>query len=166
MEERNFELDIRQWLDLSKGGKAKEAKDFYYENLFDTVIERFEKNNQQVISGSSVDVLISILGFSPEPIVLGAKLLKPKTHIIIHDAGVSLNEENNRIISKYLENYKFVELHDETFACLYDTLKEQLSITPAQHCVINITGGKKSMSASAGIFARDFFCDLIYGRFY
>ena len=130
MEERNFELDIRQWLDLSKGGKAKEAKDFYYENLFDTVIERFEKNNQQVISGSSVDVLISILGFSPEPIVL--------------------------------TDYHFVELQDETFSCLYDTLKEQLSIHPAQHCVINITGGKKSMSASAGIFARDFFCDLIY----
>ena len=162
MEERNIELDIRRWLDLSKSGKAKEAKDFYYENLFETVIERFEKNNQHVISGSSVDVLISILGFSPEPIVLGAKLLKPKTHIISHDAGVSLNEENNRIVSKYLENYKFVELNDETFACLYDTLKEQLSITPAQHCAINITGGKKSMSASAGIFARDFFCDLIY----
>ncbi len=162
MEERNIELDIRRWLDLSKSGKAKEAKDFYYENLFETVIERFEKNNQHVISGSSVDVLISILGFSPEPIVLGAKLLKPKIHIIIHDAGVSLNEENNRIVSKYLENYKFVELNDETFACLYDTLKEQLSITPAQHCAINITGGKKSMSASAGIFARDFFCDLIY----
>ena len=162
MEERNIELDIRRWLDLSKSGKAKEAKDFYYENLFETVIERFEKNNQHVISGSSVDVLISILGFSPEPIVLGAKLLKPKTHIIIHDAGVSLNEENNRIVSKYLEKYKFVELNDETFACLYDTLKEQLSITPAQHCAINITGGKKSMSASAGIFARDFFCDLIY----
>ena len=162
MEERNIELDIRRWLDLSKSGKAKEAKDFYYENLFETVIERFEKNNQHVISGSSVDVLISILGFSPEPIVLGAKLLKPKIHIIIHDAGVSLNEENNRIVSNYLENYKFVELNDETFACLYDTLKEQLSITPAQHCAINITGGKKSMSASAGIFARDFFCDLIY----
>ena len=139
MEERKFELDIRQWLDLSKGGKAKEAKDFYYENLFDTVIERFEKNNQQVISGSSVDVLISILGFSPEPIVLGDKLLNPKIHIIIHDACVSLNEENNRIIGKYLTDYHFVELQDETFSCIYDTLKEQLSIHPAQHCVINIT---------------------------
>lgn len=32
MEERNIELDIRRWLDLSKSGKAKEAKDFYYEN--------------------------------------------------------------------------------------------------------------------------------------
>ena len=63
MEERNFELDIRQWQDLSKGGKAKEAKDFYYENLFDTVIERFEKNNQQVISGSSVDILISSINY-------------------------------------------------------------------------------------------------------
>lgn len=50
MEERNIELDIRRWLDLSKSGKAKEAKDFYYENLFETVIERFEKNNQHVIS--------------------------------------------------------------------------------------------------------------------
>ena len=29
MEERNIELDIRRWLDLSKSGKAKEAKDFY-----------------------------------------------------------------------------------------------------------------------------------------
>ena len=162
MEERNFELDIRQWLDLSKGGKAKEAKDFYYENLFDTVIERFEKNNQQVISGSSVDVLISILGFSPEPIVLGAKLLNPKIHIIIHDACVSLNEENNRIIGKYLTDYHFVELQDETFSCIYDTLKEQLSIHPAQHCVINITGGKKSMVAAAAMFARDFNFNVLY----
>lgn len=162
MEERNFELDKHQWLDLSKSGKAKEAKEFYYNYLFDNVIERFEQNNSQVIHGSSVDVLISILGFSPEPIVLGAKLLHPKTHIIIHDSEMSLNEENNRIISKYLTDFHFVELGDETFACLYDTLKEQLTINPAKHCVINITGGKKSMSASAGIFARDFFCDLIY----
>lgn len=162
MDERNFEIDIRQWLELSKNGKAKEAKDFYYKNLFDTVLERFEKNNAQAITGCPVDVLISILGFSPEPIVLGAKLLNPKIHIIVHDAGVSLNEENNRVIGKYLTGYHFVELQNETFACLYDTLKEQLSINPAQHCVINITGGKKSMSASAGIFARDFFSDLIY----
>lgn len=162
MEERNFELDKCQWLDLSKSGKAKEAKEFYYNYLFDNVIEHFEQNNSQVIHGSSVDVLISILGFSPEPIVLGAKLLNPKTHIIIHDSEMSLNEENNRIISKYLTDFHFVELCDETFACLYDTLKEQLTVNPAKHCVINITGGKKSMSASAGIFARDFFCDLIY----
>lgn len=162
MEERNFESDIRQWLDMSKSGKAKEAKDFYYENLFGTVIDRFVENNRQMVVGSNVDVLVSILGFSPEPIVLGAKLLNPKTHIIIHDADVSLNEENNRIVSKYLNDFRFVKLQNETFACLYDTLKEQLSITQAQHCVINITGGKKSMSASAGIFARDFFCDLIY----
>lgn len=162
MEERNFELNIRQWLDLSKSGRTKEAKDFYYENLFDTVIEHFEANNSQVTLGDPVDVLISLLGFSPEPIVLGAKLLKPKIHIIIYDAGVSLNEENNMIIGKYLKGSQLVEMRDETFACLYDTLKEQVAINPAQHCAINITGGKKSMSASAGIFARDFFCDLIY----
>mgnify|MGYP002521996586 CR=1 FL=1 len=89
-------------------------------------------------------------------------MLKPKVHIIVHDAGVSLNEENNKVIGKYLKGSQLVEMQDETFACLYDTLKEQLSINPAQHCAINITGGKKSMSASVGIFARDFYCDLVY----
>ncbi len=162
MEKRNFEVDMREWLDLSKSGNANEARNFYYKYLFDTVIERFKTNNSQTMLGCPVDVLISVLGFSPEPIVLGAKLLNPKVHIIVHDAGVSQNKINNEVISKYLEGFTSIELKDESFGCLYDTLKEQLTITPAQHCAINITGGKKSMSASAAIFARDFNCDLIY----
>lgn len=162
METMKFNSDIRQWLELSKAGKAEEARKFYYAQLFQTVIERFQENNKGVITGVPVDLLISILGFSPEPVVLGAKLLNPQVHIIINDAGVSQNEDNARVIGQYLNNVLRVEPQNETFGCIYDTLKELLAIHPAKHCAINITGGKKSMSASAGIFARDFNCDLIY----
>jgi hypothetical protein len=75
---------------------------------------------------------------------------------------VSQNVENAKVISKYLPGTVTVTLQDESFACIYDTLKEQLTLHPGRGYAINITGGKKSMAASAGVFARDFNCSLIY----
>ena len=37
-----------------------------------------------------------------------------------------------------------------------------MTLNPGRNCTINVTGGKKSMAACAGIFARDFNCNLIY----
>lgn len=161
MESQDFKECVAEWLKLQKAGEAKEAKEYYYANLFDNVIKQF-KAREEGSMDEPVDVLFSILGFSPEPIVLGAKLLQPKTHIIIQDMQVSQNVENAKVISKYLPGTVTVTLQDESFACIYDTLKEQLTLHPGRGYAINITGGKKSMAASAGVFARDFNCSLIY----
>lgn len=161
MESQDFKECVAEWLKLQKAGEAKEAKEYYYANLFDNVIKQFNAREEGSMD-EPVDVLFSILGFSPEPIVLGAKLLQPKTHIIIQDMQVSQNVENAKVISKYLPGTVTVTLQDESFACIYDTLKEQLMLHPGRGYAINITGGKKSMAASAGVFARDFNCSLIY----
>lgn len=161
MESQDFKECVAEWLKLQKAGEAKEAKEYYYANLFDNVIKQFNAREEGSMD-EPVDVLFSILGFSPEPIVLGAKLLQPKTHIIIQDMQVSQNVENAKVISKYLPGTVTVTLQDESFACIYDTLKEQLTLHPGRGYAINITGGKKSMAASAGVFARDFNCSLIY----
>lgn len=160
MSNDTFKGNVSQWLELQKSGKIKEAKRFYYDELFDNVLQRFNDKEADKIK-EPVDVLFSILGYSPEPIVLAANLFHPKKHIIFQDQQVSQNVENTQIISKYLQGTVVVTLHNESFACIYDTLKEQLALHPG-HCTINITGGKKSMAASAGIFARDFSCNLIY----
>lgn len=161
MKSQDFKECVAEWLKLQKAGEAKEAKEYYYANLFDNVIKQFNAREKGSMD-EPVDVLFSILGFSPEPIVLGAKLLQPKTHIIIQDMQVSQNVENAKVISKYLPGTVTVTLQDESFACIYDTLKEQLTLHPGRGYAINITGGKKSMAASAGVFARDFNCSLIY----
>lgn len=161
MESQDFKECVAEWLKLQKAGEAKEAKEYYYANLFDNVIKQFNAREKGSMD-EPVDVLFSILGFSPEPIVLGAKLLQPKTHIIIQDMQVSQNVENAKVISKYLPGTVTVTLQDESFSCIYDTLKEQLTLHPGRGYAINITGGKKSMAASAGVFARDFNCSLIY----
>lgn len=164
MSNDTFKSNIDRWLELQKSGKAKDAKKFYYDKLFDNVLHRFNEKESDNIK-EQVDVLFSILGYSPEPVVMAANLFRPKKHIIFQDQQVSQNVENAQIITKYLQGTIFVTLHDESFAFIYDTLKEQLTLHPG-HCTINITGGKKSMAASAGIFARDFSCNLIYIDYY
>ena len=146
---------------MNQTGRFVEARQYYFDELFDEVIENFENNLVWPIE--SVDVLLSILGFTPEPIILAARALKPKKHIILHDKGVAFNEDNIRFLPKFLPNgYEKIELKDESFGTIYDTLKEQMAFNAGRSYAINITGGKKSMVASAGIFARDFNSSVIY----
>ncbi len=161
MENNRFKENVYQWLGMQKEGRIREAKLFYYDTLFDDVLQQFSKKEDGKM-GCQTDLLFSVLGYSPEPIVIAAKFLNPKHHIIIQDLQVSNNEENAKVISKYLPGAVKVTLNDETFACIYDTLKEQMTLNPGRNCTINVTGGKKSMAACAGIFARDFNCNLIY----
>ena len=159
--ENNFQMHVNEWKQMNQMGRFVEARQYYFDELFNEVIENFEKN--LVWSIEPCDVLFSILGFTPEPIILAARALKPRKHIIIHDKSVSFNEDNIRFLPEFLPNgYEKIELKDESFGTIYDTLKEQMAFNEGQSYAINITGGKKSMVASAGIFARDFNTSVIY----
>jgi hypothetical protein len=159
--ENNFLIHVNEWRQMNQTGRFVEARQFYFDELFEEVIENFE--NHLVWSIEPCDILFSILGFTPEPIILAARALKPRKHIIIHDKGVAFNEDNVRFLPKFLpEGYEKVELKDESFGTIYDTLKEQMVFNEGRSYAINITGGKKSMVASAGIFARDFSASILY----
>ncbi len=159
--DNNFQAHVIEWKKMNQTGRFVEARQYYFDELFDEVIENFENNLVWPIE--SVDVLLSILGFTPEPIILAARALKPKKHIILHDKGVAFNEDNIRFLPKFLPNgYEKIELKDDSFGTIYDTLKEQMAFNAGRSYAINITGGKKSMVASAGIFARDFNSSVIY----
>lgn len=157
----NFQSHVREWKEMNQTGRFLEARQFYFNELFSEVIDNFEANLNWPIE--TVDVLFSILGFTPEPIILAARALKPRRHIIFHDQKVTNNEDNIRFLPQFLpEGYEKIELKDESFATMYKTLKEQMAFNAGRSYAINITGGKKSMVASAGIFARDYNCSVIY----
>ena len=154
--------NVQKWFELSNSGKFVEAKDFYFENLFQDVIDNFiSKTNIR----KEVDVLFSVLGFTPEPIILTQRALNPKTHVIFY---TSSNEKNfERDIVPYLEkfltsNYKLVELSGEDFDTIFQTMSEEMKLNPAREYAMDITGGKKSMVASASIFAREYNFNVLY----
>lgn len=158
-----LEENVEKWFELSRSGQFQEAKDFYFEVLFENVIDNFIETTKG--KAKKVDVLFSVLGFTPEPIILTQRALEAKTHVIFYT-----NNENNRFekeinpyLSKYLtSDYKLVELADASFQTIYRTLGEQMKLLPASEYAIDITGGKKSMVASAAIFARDFNFNVLY----
>ena len=118
----NFDEDVAKWLSLSNTGKFDEAKDFYFETLFSSVLNRFEDKYKRVVG--KTDVLFSILGYTPEPILLTQCALKPQVHIIFYsDKG----EDKDNEINKYLERFssvefQLIELSSESFDVIYETL--------------------------------------------
>lgn len=152
---------LNEWLNLARSGNFEKAQEIYYDKLFGAVIENFKlKHSSKLPRGG---ILFSILGFSPEPIILTARTIEPDTHIIFTTNNQS---EGNDYLVRYLEsNYEMVYLSDENFNTMYKALKEQLVLNPSSQITLDITGGKKSMVASAAIFGKDYGCKIVYVDF-
>lgn len=152
---------LNEWLNLARSGNFEKAQEIYYDKLFGAVIENFKlKHSSKLPKGG---ILFSILGFSPEPIILTARTIEPDTHIIFTTNNQS---EGNDYLVRYLEsNFEMVYLSDENFNTMYKALKEQLVLNPSSQITLDITGGKKSMVASAAIFGKDYGCKIVYVDF-
>ena len=160
MNQEELNDNIQKWIELSRNGKPVEAERFYYDKIFDSVIENFCKKHSANRPG---ELLVSLLGFSPEPIILTAKALKPETHLIISNP---VKQEIIDILNDYLEgDFKLVTLEKDDFKTIYKTIKETLSDYPTRNITIDITGGKKSMVASAAIFGKDYGSKIVYVDF-
>lgn len=152
---------LNEWLNLARSGNFDKAQEIYYEKLFGAVIENFKMKHESKLTKGGT--LFSILGFSPEPIILTAKIIEPDTHVIFTTNNQS---EGNDYLVRYLEsNYEVVYLSDENFNTIYKALKEQLILNPTSLITLDITGGKKSMVASAAIFGKDYGCKIVYVDF-
>ena len=161
--ENVFEANVSKWLELNQEGQFIEAKDFYFETLFPAVIDNFV--SKEADRKKKVDVLFSVLGFTPEPIILTQRALEPRVHVIFYTnlEGDRFEREISPYLEKYLTSeYKLVMLKDISFKTIYGTMQEQMNLYPAGSYALDITGGKKSMVASAAIFGRDMNFNVLY----
>lgn len=152
---------LDEWLTLALSGKFNDAQNLYYDKLFDHIIEKFTVKHDQILKEGGV--LFSMLGFSPEPIILTARLINPDTHVIFTTNSRNMD---NSILDRFLEdNYEMEYLDSEDFNVIYSALKEKMILFPESQIVVDITGGKKSMIAAAAIFGKDFGCKVVYVDF-
>lgn len=152
---------LQEWLDLANSGKFERAQELYFDKLFEAVIKNF--CNEYYNTLPSGGTLFSVLGFSPEPIILTAKAIQPETHIIF---TTNNQKADNSYLEKFLDsNYEILYLNDESFESMYKAMKEQLVLNPDPQITVDITGGKKSMVVSASIFGKDYGCRIVYVDF-
>lgn len=150
-----------EWLSLMKKGDFDFAEKLYFDKLFPTIIDNFREKNRHLFEED--EILISILGFSPEPIILTANAANPIKHFII------TTEHKEEVISR-MENYiehdfSIIILKDILFDTIYKSLKEIVYEIGSSKITLDITGGKKSMVAAAAIFGKDYRCKITYVDF-
>ncbi|ETK10528.1 hypothetical protein DW042_02085 [Bacteroides xylanisolvens] len=155
---------IEQWIqDTGNPAKHDEAKKFYAEKIMPQLLEHLKDIDivgKQLRENGGVDTLFSVLGMTPAPIVITQHLLQPKNHVIFYDKNIKVKDD--KILAHLDSNPTYVMFEDESFGTIYETMKEMLIVSEGGNMVIDITGGKKSMTAAAAIFAKDFDFNIVY----
>ena len=155
---------IEQWIqDTGNPATHDEAKKFYAEKIMPQLLVHLKDTDivgKQLRENGGVDTLFSVLGLTPAPIVITQHLLQPKNHVIFYDKNIKVKDD--KILAHLDSNPTYVMFEDESFGTIYETMKEMLIVSEGGNMVIDITGGKKSMTAAASIFAKDFDFSIVY----
>ena len=153
---------LDEWKELAGHGNFKLAENLYFEKLFPEVIRKFSSEFSPLFEGNE-RVLISMLGFSPEPLILTAEAVQPTKHFIV---TTEVRDDIIGRIEEYLESdFELIILKDAEFSTVYKTLKELFLNVDSNNVTLDITGGKKSTVASAAIFGKDYRAKITYVDF-
>lgn len=142
------------------GSPSEQATRFRLAELFPEVIERARKNSK-TWKGPRVDLLVSLSGFSPATTILAFELLRPKRLFVISSAST---ETSIDVIAGHLLGERLPMRYFRHKSCdgtdplaIYRLVKEEVGSLAEggrrRSAMIDITGGKKVMSAAAALVA-------------
>lgn len=155
----SLEEKIQQWMSKID---SKESEDYYFKEIFPEIIESFLKK-AEFLKEKNYEYIISLVGFTAEPIILFHKLFNPKKHYFIcsketeHTVDLIVTYEN--LLPSHYEK-KVINSSDT--AEIYKTLKDIIKGLEPMKTLIDITGGKKSMSGAASLVGGYLSIDLGY----
>ncbi len=156
----DIEEKAARWMTLVDRNKTEEANRFYESTLFDEVIARFTRQESRYARRYSV--LISLVGFSPEPLILTIAALQPDyIHFLVtEDARFNVDKIIERCgypPSRFEQNPVESSSAGDVYKKIYTFVKSAPGKT-----AIDITGGKKAMVGGAAIAGAFLNCDLFY----
>jgi len=142
----NFISKVERWKEMLREDKAI-AEQYYYENIFEDVIKNFLSRSTQL---KKYRFLISLIGFSPQPIILFIKAVQPERILFIYSEETELYL--NMIVQWTGLNITQIEkerIDSSDVADVYRAIKKFIRAKSPEEILIDITGGKKSMVGGA-----------------
>ena len=135
------------------------AKRFYFESMMPIIRERIEAlPEHRSVREIQFDTLVSMMGFSPETTVLSTLVIRPQKLIVAFTDDEKSRDSakpaidyllREGILSPFDISYIGIDAFDPKD--IYDKMWEKLS--GLQNTILDITGGTKVMSATAGALA-------------
>lgn len=152
---------------FGEGKPAEQARRFHRENIFQTSIDLARERTP--LGEKRVNLLISLSGFSPETTIIAYELLKPEQVVVIRSSG--LNESLDRIAEHIVgpgklkpSEFQHFEIDPSDPLAIHRIVAEHANRdrNRRQRAVIDITGGKKVMSAAAALAAWQLDLEIAY----
>ena len=133
---------------------AGAASAFYFQHILPVVVKHHQ---QRVPTAASCELLVSLMGLSPETTVLATALVRPQQLVIVASKNAERYCEQciaflteHTLIAREMISVRMVDPtnHDALFVTLCDALA-----STSGRRLVDLTGGKKIMSAVAGYAA-------------
>jgi hypothetical protein len=142
-----------EWEQLQRVN-AEAASAFYFENILPSVVEHHQRHVPEL---SPCELLVSLMGFSPETTVIATAMIRPRRLVIIASRNA---ERYCKLSMKFLTKHHLltdgnssVQFVDPTnHRALYAMLNMEITAAGGRR-IVDLTGGKKIMSAVAGFAA-------------
>ena len=142
-----------EWERLQRSD-AGAASAFYFQHILPVVVMH---HRQRVPTSASCELLVSLMGFSPETTVLTAVFVQPRQLVIVASKNAERYCEQciaflteHALIAREMISVRMVDPTDHD--ALYATLCNALAGASGRR-LVDLTGGKKIMSAVAGYAA-------------
>jgi len=143
-----FAERIDHWKHLFKT-KREEADQFYFNSMFEDVIDRFLLVSKNL---GKYRFLISLLGFSPQPVILFIRAMKPEKVLFVHSEETEsyldlIQQWTGLTLAQVVKEQ--VDSSDPTG--VYKAIKEFVASRDPREILLDITGGKKAMVGGAAM---------------
>lgn len=138
---------------------AQAASDFYWAHLLGPIAARAREASAEASTrAGEVDLLVSMAGSSPMTTILAFEVLQPTEVVVL--TSPDFKHEYRRIAGHIVgsgqreyDQVSLVTIDPTDPVQLYRTIRMEMERRGAQRAVIDITGGKKVMSATAAMSA-------------
>ncbi len=159
-----LETALNQWKILHLEQKGKEAYQLYSKSMFDHIVQKVVHNS--IHYADKYKYLISLAGFSPEPLILSILSLRPEKVFFLN------TPDTNHILDKIVDycelkpsEYLRREVSSSDTAEVYRQINEFVDGHDPGEFAIDITGGKKAMVGGAAQAGALLGCAVLYVDF-
>lgn len=164
MSDRIEELSA-QWLDLLKAKEDQKAVDLYCQELIPALLPGLQATFREKHGREPrFDALVSLLGFTPETVVLAYQFTSPKAFAVLHTKETAqLLDQVVRYTQVPIASFYHEPFEEEPSRDIYLALERALRRFPrGARIAIELTGGKKTMGGALAVAAGMLDIDLIY----
>jgi hypothetical protein len=153
------------WLKLLQADNEAAALEFYCKQIMPELLPILQKQFRETYNQEpKYDGLISLLGFTPDTVILASQFVKPETLVVIH------TKETKGFLDTVLHycGIPVASFFHESFSespntDIYRALEAALKRFPkGSRIAIELTGGKKTMGGALAIASGLLDIDLLY----